>query len=74
MLLSYMWRAAAVESPHEHCPFSGACYHSLSDRNTSLREMAWKRSSVRSRPGPPLSTLHLPVYARTTYTPGFQAE
>ena len=28
--------------------------HSLSDEHNSLREMAWKRSSVRSRPGPPI--------------------
>jgi len=39
--------------PHEHCPRYVAKYPSLSPGYSQLREMAWKRSSVRSRPGPP---------------------
>ena len=39
--------------PHEHCPFRVVRCRSLSRPCNSLREMASKRSSVRSRPGPP---------------------
>ncbi len=40
-------------NPYEHCLFCITPHRCLSARIYSPVEMAWKRSSVRSRPGPP---------------------